>query len=68
MPEGEDALWDWMISLDEASRMALLAHCVSHCVKALHEQAERYGARVQPPPNAGWIDAHVIWNAQNAPS
>ena len=46
MPEDEDALWDWLTSLDDASRMALLAHCVSHGVNALYEKADRYGAGV----------------------
>ena len=46
MPEDEDALWDWIAGLDDASRMALLAHCVSHGVNALYEKADRYGVGV----------------------
>ena len=29
LPVDEDALWDWLATLDDASRLALLAHCVS---------------------------------------
>jgi ParB family chromosome partitioning protein len=39
MPEDEDAIWDWLDGLDDASRMALLAHCVSLGVNALYEEA-----------------------------
>jgi ParB family chromosome partitioning protein len=46
MPEDEDALWDWLDGLDDASRMALLAHCVSLGVNALYEKADRYGVGV----------------------
>src|SRR3546814_10009519 len=28
LPKDEDALWDWLAALDDASRAALLAHCV----------------------------------------
>ncbi|WP_379064165.1 chromosome partitioning protein ParB [Mesorhizobium sp. UC22_110] len=38
VPSDEGALWDWIAALDEASRMALLAHCVSYGVNALHER------------------------------
>ena len=43
LPKDEAALWDWLAVLDEASRAALLAHCVSLGVNALHEKGERYG-------------------------
>jgi ParB family chromosome partitioning protein len=46
MPEDEDALWDWLDDLDDASRMALLAHCVSLGVNALYEKPDRYGVGV----------------------
>jgi hypothetical protein len=46
MPEDEDVLWDWLDGLDDASRMALLAHCVSLGVNALYEKADRYGVGV----------------------
>ncbi len=39
----EDALWNWLHGLDSASRLALLAHCVSYGVNALQEKADRYG-------------------------
>ncbi len=41
---GDDqALWDWLDALDQASRIALLAHCVSYGVNALFEKVDRYG-------------------------
>jgi len=38
LPKDHDALWDWLAALDEASRHALLAHCVSYGVNALYEK------------------------------
>ncbi|CEJ83512.1 ParB domain protein nuclease [Hyphomicrobium sp. GJ21] len=38
LPADEDALWDWLAALDDASRLALLAHCVSYGVNALYER------------------------------
>jgi ParB family chromosome partitioning protein len=46
MPEEEHALWDSLDGLDDASRTALLAHCVSLGVNALYEKADRYGVGV----------------------
>ncbi|MFG1314641.1 ParB/RepB/Spo0J family partition protein [Xanthobacter autotrophicus] len=43
IPAEDDALWDWLDRLDETSRMALLAHCVSFGVNALHEKPNTYG-------------------------
>ncbi|MEO3434480.1 ParB N-terminal domain-containing protein [Inquilinus sp. CAU 1745] len=43
MPGDEDALWDWLVRLDDASRTALLAHCVSYGVNALSEKVDRFG-------------------------
>ncbi|MFX5747388.1 hypothetical protein ABTE19_20905, partial [Acinetobacter baumannii] len=43
MPTDEAALWDWLVALDDASRLALLAHCVSFVVKALFETVDRHG-------------------------
>jgi ParB family chromosome partitioning protein len=43
MPKDENALWDWLAALDDASRLSLLAHCVSYGVNALHEKVDRYG-------------------------
>ncbi len=43
LPKDETALWDWLAALDEASRGALLAHCVSFGVNALYEKGDRYG-------------------------
>lgn len=39
----EDALWNWLHGLDSASRLALLAHCISYGVNALQEKVDRYG-------------------------
>ncbi len=38
LPADDDALWDWLEALDEASRMALLAHCVSFGINAIRER------------------------------
>ncbi|AGK57201.1 ParB domain-containing protein nuclease [Hyphomicrobium denitrificans 1NES1] len=43
LPKDEAALWDWLAALDEPSRAALLAHCVSFGVNALYEKGDRYG-------------------------
>ena len=43
LPTDETALWDWLAASDDARRAALLAHCVSFGVNALHEKADRYG-------------------------
>ncbi|WP_333825695.1 ParB/RepB/Spo0J family partition protein, partial [Pinisolibacter sp.] len=43
LPADDEALWHWLDALDEASRMALLAHCVSYGVNALHEKPNPYG-------------------------
>ncbi|MBB3808719.1 ParB/RepB/Spo0J family partition protein [Pseudochelatococcus contaminans] len=43
LPTDDDALWDWIAALDDASRMALLAHCVAYGVNALYEKVDRYG-------------------------
>ncbi|WP_022698297.1 ParB/RepB/Spo0J family partition protein [Euryhalocaulis caribicus] len=42
--EDDEALWAKIDGLDDASRMALLAHCVSFGVNALYEKANPYGA------------------------
>ncbi|MBB2161192.1 ParB/RepB/Spo0J family partition protein [Gluconacetobacter sacchari] len=39
LPEDEDALWQWLDGLDDASRIALLAHCLSFGINALHESS-----------------------------
>src|SRR5216683_1562956 len=43
MPTDEQALWDWLATLDDASRLALFAHCTSFGVNALFEKVDRYG-------------------------
>jgi ParB family chromosome partitioning protein len=43
VPSDESALWDWITLMDDDRRAALLAHCVSFGVNALHEKADRYG-------------------------
>lgn len=44
LPADDDALWDWIDALDDASRMALLAHCVSFGINALYERPNPYSA------------------------
>ncbi len=47
LPLGDDtALWDRLSTLDQASRLALLAHCLSFGVNALHERVNPYGAGI----------------------
>jgi ParB family chromosome partitioning protein len=43
LPKNEAALWDWLAALEDASRAALLAHCVSFGINALYEKGDRYG-------------------------
>ena len=43
LPTDEQALWDWLVALDDASRLSLLAHCVSGGINALSEKVDRYG-------------------------
>jgi ParB family chromosome partitioning protein len=49
MPADEAGLWDWLAALDDASRSALLAHCVSFGVNALFEKVDRYGGNGVSP-------------------
>lgn len=44
VPTDADALWDWLDALDDASRMALLAHCVSFGINALYERPNPHSA------------------------
>jgi ParB family transcriptional regulator, chromosome partitioning protein len=46
LPKDEATLWDWLAALDDSSRAALLAHCVSFGVNALYEKGDRYGAGI----------------------
>lgn len=47
--DDDDALWAWLHGLDSASRLALLAHCVSYGVNALQEKVDRYGGNGVSP-------------------
>jgi ParB family chromosome partitioning protein len=40
--QGDDGIWDWIHALDEPSRQALLAHCLSFGVNALYERPNPY--------------------------
>lgn len=42
LPTEEIALWDWLAVLDDASRQALLAHCVAYGINALYERPNPY--------------------------
>src|SRR5690606_39044726 len=44
LPSDDEALWAKIDGLDEASRLALLAHCVSFGGNPLYEEANPYGA------------------------
>ena len=52
IPKDDDALWGWLVGLDDASRMALLAHCVSYGVNALYERPN--------PHSAGGVSQHTL--------
>ena len=52
IPKDDDALWDWLAGLDDASRMALLAHCVSYGVNALYGRPN--------PHSAGGVSQHTL--------
>src|SRR5262249_30449220 len=43
LPKEDHALWDWLDTLDESRRAALLAHCLSFGGNALYEKGDRYG-------------------------
>jgi ParB family chromosome partitioning protein len=42
VPADDEALWDWLATLDDDKRMELLAHCVSYGVNALYERPNPY--------------------------
>jgi ParB family chromosome partitioning protein len=47
LPLGDDAaLWDYLVVLDQGSRLALLAHCLSFGINAIHEKVNPYGAGI----------------------
>ena len=47
LPLGDDAaLWDYLSVLDQGSRLALQAHCLSVGINALHEKVNPYGAGI----------------------
>ena len=47
LPLGDDAaLWNYLTTLDQGSRLALLAHCLSFGINALHEKVNPYGAGI----------------------
>jgi ParB family chromosome partitioning protein len=52
IPKDDDALWDWLAGLDDASRMALLAHCISYGVNALYERPN--------PHNSSGVSQHTL--------
>ena len=52
IPKDDNALWGWLAGLDDASRMALLAHCVSYGVNALYERPN--------PHSASGISQHTL--------
>ena len=43
IPADDQALWDWLVALDDDSRIELLAHCVSYGINALYERPNPYG-------------------------
>ncbi|HET6608958.1 MAG TPA: ParB/RepB/Spo0J family partition protein [Rhodopila sp.] len=52
LPQDDQVRWDWLAGLDDASRLALLAHCVSFGVNALYEKPN--------PHSASGISQHAL--------
>ena len=46
-PDSDDALWDHIVNFDDEKRAALLGHCVSLGITAMHERAYRPGGPVR---------------------
>jgi ParB family chromosome partitioning protein len=46
LPDEAGELWDWLTAVDAESRAALLAHCVSLSVNAVHEPWTRGADRI----------------------
>lgn len=46
LPQSPRDLWDFLVALDEASRQALFAHCVSLSLNAVVQQFRRRGDEV----------------------
>ena len=46
LPQNPRDLWDFLVALDDASRMALFAHCVSLSLNAVVQQFRRRGDEV----------------------
>jgi len=42
VPADDQALWDWLVHLDDGTRLDLLAHCISFGVNALFERPNPY--------------------------
>jgi ParB family chromosome partitioning protein len=56
LPASDDKLWDFIVDLDDEKRAALLAHCVSLGITALHERADRSGGS---GPSRGTIERRI---------
>lgn len=44
VPADDEALWIWLAALDQESRLALLAHCVSYGITAVQERPSPYNS------------------------
>jgi ParB family chromosome partitioning protein len=53
LPSDDGALWDWIATSDDQSRMALLAHCVSYGVNAIQERPNPYVGSGPSPHSLG---------------
>jgi hypothetical protein len=66
IPSDDQALWDWISGLDETSRLALLAHCVSY-VNALVEKGDRFGGSgLSRTASIGASPRPTVWCAPSA--
>lgn len=63
LPKKRDELWDFLLSLDEASKKALFAHCVSRTLNAANE---KYNRRHQPRIHADVVAATLGFDMVSA--
>lgn len=63
LPDDDNAVWDWIAQLDDASRMALFAHCVSYGVNAVHERENIHRSTSQYSIDRRFAGADLIAKA-----
>ncbi len=62
LPLDDDAaLWDYLTVLEQGSRLALLAHCLSFGINALHEKMNPYGAGISASGLTRRMAMLILW-------